>query len=203
VALEAATGQTTLNERASACGVHPVQMAQWKRQLLDASTGIVESGSPSRREREQEQWVERLSQAALASDRPAEGGSGLAAKTWERRLVERRALLAPTQPQLSIARHCARVGLARSRWYDVPCGESEEKLCLMRLLDEHCTKTPFSGVARMTAWRRQQGDAVTPKRVRRLVRRMGLEALPTAGPARWVYDARDGTPECAMAIGFC
>jgi hypothetical protein len=35
--------------------VHPVQIAQWKRHLLDVSEGIFESGSPSRREREQEQ----------------------------------------------------------------------------------------------------------------------------------------------------
>ena len=37
VALEALKGQKTLNELASECGVHPVQIAQWKRQLLDAS----------------------------------------------------------------------------------------------------------------------------------------------------------------------
>jgi putative transposase len=59
----------------------------------------------------------------------------------------------------------------------VPCGESEENLLLMRLLDEQFTKTPFYGVARMTAWLRQQGYAVNPKRVRRLLRLMGLEAL--------------------------
>jgi putative transposase len=47
----------------------------------------------------------------------------------------------------------------------------------MRLLDEQYTKTPFYGVARMTAWLRQQGYAVNPKRIRRLLRRMGLEAL--------------------------
>jgi transposase-like protein len=60
VALEAVKSQKTLNELASEFGVHPVQIAQWKRQLLDASRGIFESGSPSRRE--QEQLVERLYQ---------------------------------------------------------------------------------------------------------------------------------------------
>jgi transposase len=37
VALEAAKGQKNLNELASEFGVHPVQVTQWKRQLLDAS----------------------------------------------------------------------------------------------------------------------------------------------------------------------
>jgi transposase-like protein len=62
VALEALKGQKTLNELASEFGVHPVQITQWKRQLLEASPGIFESGSASRREREQEQLVEQLYQ---------------------------------------------------------------------------------------------------------------------------------------------
>ncbi len=47
----------------------------------------------------------------------------------------------------------------------------------MRLLDEQYTRTPFYGVERMTAWLRQQEHQVNPKRVRRLLRLMGLEAL--------------------------
>jgi transposase-like protein len=62
VALEAVKGQQTLNELASEFGVHPVQIAQWKRQLLDASAGIFENGSASRREREQEHLAEQLYQ---------------------------------------------------------------------------------------------------------------------------------------------
>jgi transposase-like protein len=62
VALEALKGQKTLNELASEFGVHPVQITQWKRQLLEASPSIFESGSASRREREQEHLVEQLYQ---------------------------------------------------------------------------------------------------------------------------------------------
>jgi len=62
VAMEALKGHKTLNELASEFGVHPVQIAQWKRQLVEASAGIFESGAPSRREREQEQLVEHLYQ---------------------------------------------------------------------------------------------------------------------------------------------
>jgi putative transposase len=67
--------------------------------------------------------------------------------------------------------------VARASWYYEPCGESQENLQLMRVLDEQYTRTPFYGVERMTAWLRQQGRAVNPKRVRRLLRLMGLEAL--------------------------
>ena len=62
VALEAVKGQKTLNELATEFGVHPVQITQWKRQLLDASLEILESGSASHREREQEHLVEQLYQ---------------------------------------------------------------------------------------------------------------------------------------------
>ena len=47
----------------------------------------------------------------------------------------------------------------------------------MRRLDEQYTRTPYYGVRRMTAWLRREGWGVNPKRVRRLLRRMGLEAI--------------------------
>jgi putative transposase len=47
----------------------------------------------------------------------------------------------------------------------------------MRLLDEQYTRAPFYGVLRMTAWLSQQGYEVHAKRVRRLLRLMGLEAI--------------------------
>jgi putative transposase len=47
----------------------------------------------------------------------------------------------------------------------------------MRLLDEQYTKTPFFGVPKMREALRQHGYVVNPKRVRRLLRQMGLEAI--------------------------
>ncbi len=69
------------------------------------------------------------------------------------------------------------LGLARSSYYYQPMGETEENLHLMRLLDEQYTRTPFYGILRMTAWLRTQGYAVNEKRVARLLRLMGLEAI--------------------------
>lgn len=47
----------------------------------------------------------------------------------------------------------------------------------MRLLDEQYTKTPFYGVPKMTAYLRSQGYRVNPKRVCRLMQKMGLCAI--------------------------
>lgn len=52
VALEAAKGTKTVNEVASAFGVHPSQVSQWKRQMLDAGPGMF-NGRRSRADREQ------------------------------------------------------------------------------------------------------------------------------------------------------
>ena len=63
----------------------------------------------------------------------------------------------------------------------------------MRLLDEQYTRTPFYGVLKMTAWLRENGHPVNCKRVRRLLRLMGLEAiypkprLSLASPGHQIY----------------
>lgn len=47
----------------------------------------------------------------------------------------------------------------------------------MRLIDEQYTRTPFYGIRKMHWWLGEQGYAVNAKRVRRLMRQMGLEAI--------------------------
>lgn len=89
----------------------------------------------------------------------------------------KRALVTAEDPALSVVRQCALLGLARSSWYYTPAGESAENLELMRRMDEQYTRTPFYGIRRMTAWVRQQGYPANHKRVGRLLRLMGLEAL--------------------------
>ncbi len=78
---------------------------------------------------------------------------------------------------MSVARQCQLSGLSRTGLYYEPRGESELNLKLMRLLDEQYTKTPFFGVVKMTDALHKQGYIVNPKRVRRLLRQMGLEAI--------------------------
>jgi len=68
-------------------------------------------------------------------------------------------------------------GVSRSGLYYQVEPESAANLDLMRRIDEQYTRTPFYGVRKMAHWLRQHGDMVNPKRVRRLMRRMGLEAI--------------------------
>jgi putative transposase len=67
--------------------------------------------------------------------------------------------------------------LSRSTWYYEPVPESAANLALMRRIDEQYLRRPFYGSRRMTAWLRREGESVNRKRVQRLMRRMGLEAI--------------------------
>jgi len=80
-------------------------------------------------------------------------------------------------PEISVRRQCALLGISRSGFYYEPAALSEENLLLTRLLDEQYTRTPFYGVRRMTRWLHSLGYGVDVKRVRRLLRLMGLEAI--------------------------
>lgn len=64
------------------------------------------------------------------------------------------------------------MGLPRSTWYFQPAGETPENLALMRLIDEQYLRTPFYGSRRMA-----QVLSVNRKRVQRLMRLMGIEAI--------------------------
>ena len=63
-----------------------------------------------------------------------------------------------------------------TRYYE-PAPETALNLQLMRLMDEQYLKMPFLGVLKMTEWLRSQNYGVNPKRVRRLLRKMGLVAI--------------------------
>jgi putative transposase len=67
--------------------------------------------------------------------------------------------------------------LNRASWYYEPVPESAENLAWMRRIDEQYLATPFFGSRQMTAWFQRQGFTLNRKRVQRLMRLMGLEAI--------------------------
>jgi len=79
--------------------------------------------------------------------------------------------------RLSISRQCQLVGIARSSFYYRGKGESALNLKLMRLIDEQFLGTPWYGSRQMARWLRRQGHHVGRKRVRRLMRTMGLTPI--------------------------
>lgn len=76
-----------------------------------------------------------------------------------------------------MSQQCELLGLSRSSYYYEPATESAENLAVMARLDREYTDHPFRGSRGMTAWLRREGHEVNRKRVRRLMRLMGLEAI--------------------------
>ena len=78
---------------------------------------------------------------------------------------------------LSLKRRCELLGLSGAVLYYRPVEVSAYELQLMALIDRQYLHTPFYGLRRMTAWLQTQGHMVNRKRVQRLMRLMGIEAI--------------------------
>lgn len=89
----------------------------------------------------------------------------------------RRGLVEQDHPQLSMSPQCAVLGISRGSLYDEPKGESELNLQLMREIDEQYLKTPWYGARQMARHLKGAGYDVGHKRIRRLMRKMGLRAI--------------------------
>jgi putative transposase len=83
----------------------------------------------------------------------------------------------PEDTVLSVSHQCDLLGLSRSSYYYEPATETAENLSLMEMIDREYTRHPFYGSRRMVLWLQREGYAVNRKRVQRLMRQMGLEAV--------------------------
>ncbi len=172
VALEAAKGNKTMAELASEFGVHPSQITQWKKQLLESMQDIF-SRRRDRTRQEQDELTEHLYQQI---------GQLMGELDWLKKNLDltvnqKRKAIEPKHKKIPICRQCELLGLNRSSLYYKRCSDTQYNEQLMKLIDEQYSKTPFYGVDKMTEWLRRQGHHVNHKRVRRLLRLMGLEAV--------------------------
>jgi len=86
-------------------------------------------------------------------------------------------MIDPKHPTLSVKSQCQLVSISRSCFYGGRQGESALNLTLMRQIDEQFMETPFYGSRQMARHLKRQGNEVGRKRVRRLMARMGLQAI--------------------------
>jgi putative transposase len=86
-------------------------------------------------------------------------------------------MIEPAHRQLSIARQCALLGLPRASYYHRPAPESACNEGLLRVIDETYLAHPFFGTRQMTRWLWRLGHPVNRKRVGRLMKVLGLEAI--------------------------
>lgn len=92
-------------------------------------------------------------------------------------LEQRRNAIEPAHKKIPVYRQCELLGLSRSSLYYKPRGRTEYNEMLMKLIDKQYVETPFYGIDKMTEYLCCEGHRVNHKRVRRLMRQMGLEAV--------------------------
>src|SRR6201987_4221505 len=117
--------------------------------------------------------------------------------------TDRRAKLDRDHAELSIRRQCEMLGVARSGVYRRPRPVDDNDLEAMRRIDALFTARPFFGARRIARTLSEEGFPIDRKRVRRLMRLMGIEALgpkprttkPAPGHKIYPYLLRDMTIE--------
>ena len=133
VALEALKGEQTVAERASRFGVHPTMIHQWKKVLLEGASDIFQRGR---------MHAEPVVDAGRIKDLHAKIGELTVERVFGTRAAsaprqERKAMIRPDHPTLSIVRQCRLASIGRSTFYHVPKGESARNLALMGMIDRH------------------------------------------------------------------
>jgi len=91
--------------------------------------------------------------------------------------AERRAMVERADPVLPVSQQCRLLAVSRSAVYRKPAEVNAADLAMMALIDRQYLARPYYGSRRMAAWLATQGHVVNRKRVRRLMRLLGLVAI--------------------------
>src|SRR5437016_9181860 len=89
----------------------------------------------------------------------------------------RRALVEREDAALPVSQQCRLLAVSRAAVYRKPAAVSAADLAIMALIDRQYLARPYYGSRRMAAWLATQGHLVNRKRVRRLMRLLGLAAI--------------------------
>ncbi|MEM9046968.1 MAG: IS3 family transposase [Pseudomonadota bacterium] len=172
VALEALRGDKTIQEIAAKHQVHPNQVSTWKRQAVEGMADVFARGGKPEGPTEAEVKELHAKIGRLAVE------NGFFVRRAEAVSPEKkRAMIKRDHPELSVSQQCKLVRLSRSAFYYTPVGIGADTLAMMKEIDRVFTRYPFFGSRQIAAYLQREGTVVGRHRVRRLMGKMGLEAI--------------------------
>ena len=152
----------------------PIQVSQWKRQLLDgASERFIKGKQTMDKDEGQAKEAELFQQIGRLQMELEWLKKSLSCSDAR----ELRKLVDHDRPDLSVSRQCVLLGLAQATLYYRPIPVRESTLRIMARIDVLYLEDPCSGSRRMVDYLARDGSSISRDRVRNLMRRMGLRAI--------------------------
>jgi putative transposase len=174
VAMEAISGRKTLQQIAADHGVHPIQVSQWKKQLLEGASDLF---SPGKRSKDKDDSQAKESELFQQIGRLQMELEWLKKNLSSCDAHDLRKLVEHEDSHLTISRQCELLGLPRSTLYYKPIPVRESTLRIMARIDALFLEDPCCGSRRMVDYLARDGIPISRDRVRNLMRRMGLRAI--------------------------
>ena len=152
--------------------VHPVQVSQWKKEVLERLPEVFATKAPP----SVAEAAEREAQLYQKIGQPEMELEWLK-KNLRSSTAEKRTMIDPDHPRLSVSRQCRLLALPRSTHYHRAKTVPDKTLRLMKHIDELYMQHPFYGSRQMKRALHRLGHEAGRRRVRGLMRLMGLEAI--------------------------
>ncbi|WP_340085184.1 IS3 family transposase [Siminovitchia sp. FSL H7-0308] len=179
VVLEVLREEQTVNEIAAKYELSPVMVSRWKAEFLERSSMVFEKG-PSEVDKVRKEYESKQENLEKLVGQLTVEVDWLKKNLASNNTVdERKGMVEHDHPTISIKRQAELLNINRTSVYREPKvqTESKENIQIMHEIDVIYTDHPYFGYRRMTAKLREKGYDVNRKRVRRLMRLMGIQAI--------------------------